>query len=61
MTLGKPGISGDGEYEFNQPSDVLVAPNGDIFVADGHGATGNNRIIKFIIFLSFFPFCKIIE
>ena len=47
MTLGKPGISGDGEYEFNQPSDVLVAPNGDIFVADGHGATGNNRIIKY--------------
>ena len=47
MTLGKPGISGDGEYEFNEPSDVLVAPNGDIFVADGHGATGNNRIIKY--------------
>ena len=47
LTLGKPGISGDGEYEFNQPSDVLVAPNGDIFVADGHGATGNNRIVKY--------------
>ena len=34
MTLGKPGVAGDGEYEFNMPSDVLVAPNGDIFVAD---------------------------
>ena len=32
---------------FDQPSDVLVAPNGDIFVADGHGTEGNNRILKF--------------
>jgi DNA-binding beta-propeller fold protein YncE len=29
------------------PSDVLVAPNGDIFVADGHGGESNNRIVKF--------------
>ena len=47
MTLGKPGVAGDGEYEFNMPSDVLVAPNGDIFVADGHGSQGNNRIVKY--------------
>ncbi len=46
MTLGKKGIAGDGEDTFRQPSDVLVAPNGDIFVADGHGAGGNNRIVK---------------
>lgn len=47
MVLGKKGIAGDGPDTFNQPSDVLVAPNGDIFVADGHGAGGNNRIVKF--------------
>ena len=47
MTLGQPGVAGDGEDTFRQPSDVLVAPNGDIFVADGHGAAGNNRIVKF--------------
>ena len=47
MTLGKEGVAGDGPDTFNQPSDVLVAPNGDIFVADGHGAAGNNRIVKF--------------
>ena len=30
----------------DSPTDVVVAPNGDIFVADGH--TGkNNRIVKF--------------
>ncbi len=47
MTLGKKGVPGDGPDTFRQPSDVLVAPNGDIFVADGHGAGGNNRIVKF--------------
>ena len=47
MTLGKKGIAGDGNDTFNKPSDVLVAPNGDIFVADGHDAGGNNRIVKF--------------
>jgi hypothetical protein len=47
MTLGKEGVAGDGNDEFNKPSDVLAAPNGDIFVADGHDASGNNRIMKF--------------
>ena len=47
MRLGKEGVAGDGTDVFNKPSDVLVSPNGDIFVADGHDASGNNRIIKF--------------
>jgi DNA-binding beta-propeller fold protein YncE len=47
MTLGKKGVAGDGPDTFRQPSDVLVAPNGDIFVVDGHGAGGNNRVVKF--------------
>jgi sugar lactone lactonase YvrE len=47
MTLGKAGIAGDGPDTFNRPSDVIVAPNGDIFVADGHGADSNARIVKF--------------
>ena len=48
MTLGKPGIAGSGPDTFSEPSDILVAPNGDIFVADGHGGPqGNNRIVKF--------------
>ena len=47
MTLGTPGVAGDGPDTFRQPSDVLVAPNGDIFVVDGHGAGGNNRVVKF--------------
>jgi hypothetical protein len=47
MTLGKKGVAGSGKDTFNKPSDVLVAPNGNIFVADGHDAGGNNRIVKF--------------
>jgi catechol 2,3-dioxygenase-like lactoylglutathione lyase family enzyme len=47
MTLGKAGIAGDGPDSFNKPSDVLIAPNGDIFVADGHGEGSNARIVKF--------------
>jgi len=47
MTLGKPGVAGDGPDTFNQPSDVFVAPNGGIFVADGHGGNSNARIVKF--------------
>ena len=46
MSLGVAGVGGLGETIFNQPSDVLVAPDGHVFVADGHGAGGNNRIVK---------------
>jgi DNA-binding beta-propeller fold protein YncE len=47
MTLGKAGVAGSGPDEFNAPSAVLVAPNDDIFVADGHGGNTNARIVKF--------------
>jgi len=47
MTLGKAGIAGDGPDTFNQPSAVVIAPNGDIFVGDGHGGNSNARIVKF--------------
>ncbi len=47
MQLGKEGVAGAGPDTFTKPSDVLVAANGDIFVADGHDTSGNNRIVKF--------------
>jgi sugar lactone lactonase YvrE len=47
MTLGKAGVAGDAPGMLNTPSDVLVAPNGDVFVADGHGDNTNDRIVKF--------------
>jgi len=48
LTLGQPGVAGEGPYTFNRPSDVAIAPNGDIFVADGHsGMDTNMRIVKY--------------
>ena len=46
--LGKPGISGSGTDTFHQPNAVLVAPDGSIFITDGHEpGKGNARVIKF--------------
>jgi NHL repeat-containing protein len=45
MTLGKAGVRGNGPDTFDAPTGVAVAPNGDIFVADGHGR--NDRVVKF--------------
>ena len=47
MTLGKAGASGSGADAFDQPTDVVVAPGGDIFVTDSHRNGKNNRIVKF--------------
>lgn len=47
LTLGKPGVAGAGNDELSQPSDVVVAPSGEIFVADGHDAGSNMRIVKY--------------
>jgi streptogramin lyase len=47
LVLGKAGVAGDGPDTFNRPSAVVTAPNGDIFVADGHGGDSNARIVKF--------------
>ncbi len=54
LRLGEAGQPGSGPGQLNEPCDVITAPNGDIFVSDGHsgqnpdppaGATG--RILKF--------------
>ena len=47
-TLGKAGVSGDGPDVLNEPNGVVVAPDGTVFVADGHSAgRGAHRIVKF--------------
>jgi DNA-binding beta-propeller fold protein YncE len=38
MTLGEKGVLGGAEENFVGPTDAIVAPNGDIIVADGHAA-----------------------
>jgi DNA-binding beta-propeller fold protein YncE len=52
MTLGTKGQRGewnDATHLLNEPNDIAIAPNGDIFVAQGHtpGANGDPRILKF--------------
>ena len=47
MTLGTPGTTGGGHDHFTAPSDVAIADNGDVFIVDGHGVDGNNRVIVF--------------
>jgi sugar lactone lactonase YvrE len=40
MSLGVPGQTGSDGAHFNQPNDVIVAPDGSIFVSDGHNGQG---------------------
>ena len=55
LTLGEPGVAGDGTGGLlNLPCDVVTAENGDIFVGDGHSGQNPNatpetvsRIVKF--------------
>jgi DNA-binding beta-propeller fold protein YncE len=47
MTLGRAGVSGGGPDLFDQPTDVVVSPSGDIFVTDSHRNGKNNRVVRF--------------
>ena len=38
MSLGMAGKPGNADGQFNQPNDVVVGPDGSIYVADGHDA-----------------------
>jgi streptogramin lyase len=44
LTIGTPNEPGADETHMNQPNDVAVASNGDIYVSDGYG---NDRIVVF--------------
>jgi len=47
MTLGQKGITGDNESKdaLNGPADVVIAPDGSIFIADGEST--NTRVVKY--------------
>jgi DNA-binding beta-propeller fold protein YncE len=48
MTLGKKGEGGKGMDVFDRPTGIAFAPNGDIFISEGHAPSfGNSRIMKF--------------
>jgi sugar lactone lactonase YvrE len=54
LTLGTRGEAGEwneatGSRKLNQPNDVAIAANGDVFVVQGHtpGPNGDARVLKF--------------
>lgn len=49
MMLGKEGVAGNGPDTFDRPTGIAIAPNGDIFVTDGHYPNKHNsaRVVKF--------------
>src|SRR5438874_1229680 len=49
MMLGQEGVAGTGPDAFDRPTSVAVAPNGDIFISDGHAPNKHNaaRVVKF--------------
>ena len=46
FTYGRAGMPGDGPNMLDGPSDVAIAANGDMYIADGHGGSTNDRIVK---------------
>ena len=48
MVIGTPGASGEPPAALDQPNDVIVAPNGEILISEGHSAEGpHGRISRF--------------
>jgi len=49
MVIGKEGMAGNGPDTFDRPTGVAVAPNGDVFVTDGHSPNTlkSARVVKF--------------
>jgi sugar lactone lactonase YvrE len=54
LTIGTRGEAGEwneatGSHKLNQPNDVVIASNGDVFIVQGHtpGPTGDARVLKF--------------
>jgi sugar lactone lactonase YvrE len=44
LTIGTRGKAGRDSAHFNKPTDVAIAPGGDIYVSDGYG---NARVVHF--------------
>jgi sugar lactone lactonase YvrE len=40
MSLGQAGKPGNADGQFNQPNDVVIGPDGSIYVSDGHNGQG---------------------
>lgn len=45
MTIGTPGTAGDPPQRLTRPSDVLVAPNGEVYIVEAHDQS-KGRVTK---------------
>ena len=42
LTIGKPGVAGNPPEALTEPTSVVVAPDGEIFIAEGHSGQSPN-------------------
>ena len=53
LTIGKPGVAGNPPDALTQPTSIVMAPNGDLFISEGHNQNPDappqtvSRISKF--------------
>ena len=54
LTIGRPGVAGNPPEALTEPTAIAIAPNGDLFIGEGHGGQAPNappetvsRISKF--------------
>ena len=42
LTIGRPGVAGNPPEALTEPCSIVVAPNGDLFIAEGHSGQQPN-------------------
>ena len=43
LTIGKPGVAGNPPDALTEPTSIVVAPNGDLFITEGHSGQARQR------------------
>jgi DNA-binding beta-propeller fold protein YncE len=54
MTIGTPGTAGNPPLALTEPTSVLVAPSGDIFISEGHSGQAENAPPETVARISIF-------
>src|SRR5437879_3177469 len=54
MTIGTPGVAGNPPDALTEPCSIVVAPNGDLFIAEGHSGQQPNAAADTVARISHF-------
>jgi len=54
MTIGTPGVAGNPPDALTEPCSIVVAPNGDLFIAEGHSGQQPNAVPDTVARISHF-------